>query len=269
VDILTHIISGVAFGTVVSSLSKGGLKEKIGFLAIGGFGSALPDIDAISLWSKFDSTFGRLFGLSHSGKEIYSAKFWFSHHGFMHSFMACLIFGFLIGLIYYLIQSRFQKLTLKDLYKSMMSNKLYLIIFIVGFCLHLLEDIPTPSSSWDGIDLLWPSKTYIGGTGSIWWWNNYDIFLIVMSVIIINLLVLFVSKLLKVDSFKITMAVFVAGFVLTTNQIRTRDFDFNYKGNAIIHDYYEYKSKEIQKQILGNQLYEFMIGFDSKLKINF
>jgi inner membrane protein len=263
-DILTHALSGVAFGTVISGLSNCKIKNQIGYMSIGGFGGVLPDIDAISLWSRFDSTFGRLFGLSHPGKDIYSAKFWYSHHGFMHSLVSCLLFGLLLGFVLNLAQSRF-----KSLFKSFKDNRLYLLVFVSGFIFHLLGDLPTPSSSWNGINLFWPSKHYIGGTGEIWWWNNYDIFLIILSIIIINVITIFIGRLARIKVLKITISTFLLGFVMIMHQIKTRTFDFNYEGHTTKYDLYEQKSKEIQKQILGTKLYGFMVGFDNKLKINF
>lgn len=268
-DILTHALSGVAFATVISGISNSKLKNQIGYVALGGFGGVLPDIDAISLWSRFDSIFGKFFGLSHSGKIIYSEKFWYSHHGFMHSFMACLLFGLILGLFIYLFQSRFKKPGLKSLYKSFKDNSLIIIAFMSGFFLHLLGDLPTPGSTWGGINLFWPLKQYVGGTGDIWWWNNYDIFLITLGIIIINLLVLFIGRLAKYKVFKITVSVFILGFVIALYQIKTRGFDFSYEGNTTKFDLYEQKSKEIQKQILGDGINECMVGFDNKVKVNF
>ena len=268
-DILTHALSGVAFGTVISGMSNCKFRNRMGFITIGGFGGVLPDIDAISLWSRFDSTFGRLFGLSHSGKDIYSAKFWYSHHGFMHSFMACLLLGLLLGFVFYFVQTRFRTFGFKSLVKIFKDNWLYLLVFIFGFILHLLGDLPTPSSSWNGINLFWPSKHYIGGTGEIWWWNNYDIFLIILSIIIINVITIFIGRLAIIKVLKITISIFLLGFVMIIYQIKTRTFDFNYEGHTTKYDFYEQKSKEIQKQILGTKLYGFMVGFDNKLKINF
>ena len=105
-DILTHAISGLAAGTAVVGISQ---NRKIGSLKIIGFsglGAVLPDIDAVSMWSKFDSTFGKLFHLSYSGRTIYSMKLWYSHHGFFHSIVAALLFTFLLGLIFYLFNDK-------------------------------------------------------------------------------------------------------------------------------------------------------------------
>jgi membrane-bound metal-dependent hydrolase YbcI (DUF457 family) len=103
-DILTHAISGLAVGTVIIGISQ---KRKIGNLKIigfSGFGAVLPDIDAVSMWSKFDNTFGKLFHLTYPGRAIYAMKLWYSHHGFFHSIVAALLFVFLLGVIFYLFR---------------------------------------------------------------------------------------------------------------------------------------------------------------------
>ena len=145
----------------------------------------MPDIDAISLWSGFDSTFGYLFGLDASGREIYSGKFWFSHHNFFHSIAAGLMFSGLIFLLLHYIANRKSKI-MKTMKENLAPNFLYIITFFSGFIVHLLEDMPTPASAWGGVNLFWPFDGFVGGFGCIWWWNNYDIFLIILSAIIAN-----------------------------------------------------------------------------------
>ncbi|MBC7485615.1 MAG: hypothetical protein H7282_02550 [Cytophagaceae bacterium] len=129
--------------------------------------------------------------------------------------------------------------------------------------------MPTPSCVWGGVDFFWPGKTYFGGTGDIWWWNNYDIFLIIVTVILINLLVLPASQWLKQKTSKIAIAVFTLGFICCFIQIKTRGFDFNYTGHQVDYDRYEEKSKEIQRDLLGEKLYGFMTKFDRKVKVDF
>ena len=68
-DILTHTLSGVAIGTVVSSFSNRGILDKVTIVLISGFAGALPDFDAISLWSGFDSTIGSFFNLPIGGNK--------------------------------------------------------------------------------------------------------------------------------------------------------------------------------------------------------
>ena len=117
-DILTHTLSGIAVGTVIASFTNKGFKQKLGLIALSGFGGALPDFDAISLWSKFDSTIGELFNLNYTGKEIYFSKLWYSHHGALHSIFGGILIAVIIAIITYLIKSKFKKFTFNDLLKS-------------------------------------------------------------------------------------------------------------------------------------------------------
>lgn len=268
-DILTHTLSGVAIGTVMASFSKGGFREKMGIISIAGFGGALPDLDALSLWSKFDTTIGKLFGLHHSGKEIYFEKFWYSHHGFFHSFIAALLIAFIAGVCIYMIKSRQKNFSLRSLFLSFKHRLLFLISFVLGFLIHLLEDMSTPDSVWGGVNFLWPMKSYIGGSGDIWWWNNYDLFLIVSGVVLLNVVFIFISELLKINSRKLTTTIFIIGLTLFLVQIKTRGYDFNYSGHTPKYQGYEQKSKEIQKQLLGDTVYNLMFEFDNKMSLNF
>jgi len=268
-DILTHTLSGVAIGTVVSSFSTKSFSKRLGIVVVGGIGGMLPDFDAISLWSGFDTTLGRFFNLTHNGKTIYSSKFWYSHHGFLHSITAALIIALLSFLIIYVLKSKFKDLSFNNLKKEFTHKKLLFISFVLGFIIHLLEDMPTPAASWGGVNFFWPSKVYIGGTGDIWWWNNYDIFLIVLGIVLINFSFLILKPLLKFDVRKLTLLVFLSGSLLILFQIKSRKFVFNYSGHTSKYQEFETKSKEIQKQILGEKVYSLMQKFDNSIRVNF
>lgn len=261
-DIITHTLSGIAIGTVLAGFSKNNFSEKSAIVAFSGFGGMFPDFDAISLWSGFDKTFGRILHLIHSGKEIYFSKLWYSHHGFNHSLFAALFFAFLSGILLLVFHKK-RYISLENMFKQ---KYLLLSGFIIGFVLHLLEDMPTPASVWGGVNFFWPLKHYTGGTGKIWWWNNYDIFLIVLCVIVLNIILLSLKKL---NFSKVPLFVFFTGFLLCVYQIQNRSFNFNYSGQTIQYAVYEQKSKDIQKEILGDKLFLFMSWFDNKLKINF
>lgn len=265
-DILTHTLSGVAIGTVMSGFTKSGFKHRLKIVLFSGVAGALPDLDAISLWKGFDSTIGKFFNLSVSGKDIYSAKYWYSHHASLHSALAGLLLTGFIGLFYYCIGRSFKK---ESLSSSLFKNRYILIGFFLGFIIHLVEDMPTPSSTWGGVNFFWPLKTYTGGTGAIWWWNNYDIFLIVVCVVFLNLILLLLRRYITFDLWKFTLGVFLTGVTFAIIQIKTRDFDFAYKGNTTRYWEFEEKSQQIQKEILGDKLYRMMEKFDSKLSIYF
>jgi inner membrane protein len=261
-DILSHAFTGLAVGTVVASLGKLRRTKKIVIMAFGFLGGALPDIDAISLWSKFDLTIGSWLNLSHSGKYIYSAKLWYSHHAALHSVLAALLFALLPSFIKLISKPSNFKAHLMHSWKPQLA-------FVLGYLFHLLEDMPTPASSWGGVRLFFPSTEYLGGYGRIWWWNNYDLFLIIMLVILLNLFlhaVLF--KRVRVLMCSCAL-VFVMGLSLFLYQIKTRTIDFSYSGLTNNYAEMETQSKEIQKTILGKRLYTFMEALDQKIPFYF
>jgi len=265
-NILTHTVSGLAVGALVASFSKMNLSDRLKIVFVSGFAGALPDIDSISLWSHFDATIGKSFYLTHSGKEIYSAKFWYSHHAFYHSLFAAVLLAITAGFFNYLITGNFKKYSFFTFFKK---NKLFFTGFVLGYLIHLLEDMPTPASTWGGVNLFWPFKTYIGGAGKIWWWNNYDIFLIAGGTFLLLFSLLIINKFVRFNLRKISLTIFALGFVWVLVQINTRKFDFSYTGYAKHYGAYEKKSKELQKEILGDRLYRWMLAFDNKLKLNF
>lgn len=261
-DILTHTLSGFAVGTVLASYSSGSWRAKSSILLFSGLGGALPDIDAISMWSKFDAAFGRLFGLTSSGKVIYSAKYWYSHHGFMHSLSAAIGIAVCIGFLCWLFSSKSKLSSLKDAFYT---RRLLLLGFIFGFVIHLLEDMITPAGPWGGVRLFFPSEVYIGGTGDIWWWNNYNLFLIVAAVLFVNIGLLLFSMFKKNKLWKYTTSVFLIGYICFMWQVK----QINYTFNRMEYSECERKSKEIQKEILGDKLYWRMETFDCTLRFPF
>ncbi len=258
-DILTHTFSGIAVASTIAGASTLSFKNKSALVLLGGFAGALPDIDALSLWSKFNGTFGKWLNLQNSGNEIYFSKLWYGHHAFMHSLLAAILIGAIITFILNSFIKRASNKLLATIY----------LTFICSFLSHLLGDLPTPASVWSGIALWWPSKTYVGGYGNIWWWNNYDIFLIIFSIGFLNGIYILFSHFLKNKRRWIPILIFVMGFSLVTLQIRTRSFDFSYSGHTPKYPMYEAKSKELQREILGNRLYEWMESFDNHLPFYF
>ena len=268
-DIITHTLSGMAAGTVAASFSDKNTKYRLGIVGLSGFAGALPDIDAISLWSRFDGTLGRFFSLSHSGKDIYSAQLWYSHHGFFHSVAAAFLFAIVVGTLGYWAANRFREFRLSKLTATFKRQKLLWMGFMSGYVIHLLQDMPTPASTWNGVNLMWPSSAYVGGTGQIWWWNNYDLFLIAALVLAINLLVLVVGKLVRFEVWKFTSLLFVAGIALTLIQIHTRPCSFAYSGHTGRYAEFEARSKHLQKQMLGSSVFNAMEWFDGKVRVHF
>lgn len=269
-DILTHAISGTAVAACAATFVKPSPLKKVKILFVGTLGGIFPDIDAVSMWSKFDATIGQLFNLSYTGKQIYGMKLWYSHHAFFHSLLASILFGLLLLFFVYLINSKIDKGGKKIGFSTFLQNKvIYFITFVLGYWAHLAGDLPTPSSVWGGIALFWPSNTYIGGAGKIWWWNNYDIFLLICLSIVLILVVPLISKYIKKRSKIFSSLVLCLILSLILIQINTRKYDYAYKESAINYAKMEGKSKKEQERILGRRLYRYMSWFDSKLKFYF
>jgi len=265
-DIISHTLTGIAIGTVIATVSKQNWKLKSTIIILGGIGGALPDLDAISLWSKFDTNIGSFLELGHTGKQIYFGKFWYSHHAIFHSLFTP-IFILTLWLCISLIKRKsFNLIALKS---QFIKRKYLFSSFFLGFLFHLIEDMPTPSSVWGGVNLFFPSSNYIGGYGKIWWWNNYDLVLIIISVIIINLSVNLLPKALNKLKIKLSITIFLSGLLFGLFQINTRTSDFSYTGHTAHYKQLEADSKLIQKEILGEKLYNFMTAVDNKIPLNF
>ena len=261
-DILTHTLSGMAVGGVGAAFCK--KVKPIYFFLLGAIGGALPDIDAISLWSKFDSTFGNLFGLTTKGSVIYSAKLWYSHHAFFHSIVAALLFTIVLALLIICIR-RFRKnktTGLRNYFPLFLS-------FFFAYCLHLIEDMPTPASTWGGVRLFFPAKTYVGGSGQIWWWNNYDIFLVAVLVVVVITLLLFVFRNRRKVLKYCCVGIFALGVSVSIYQINTRQTDYAYKGYTKTFHEFEKESLKEQERILGKPLYKTMCWIDRHIPANF
>ncbi|MFZ6052054.1 metal-dependent hydrolase [Halocola ammonii] len=265
-DIISHTLTGVAVGTVLATFSNGSMKEKGSILLAGASGGALPDFDAISLWSNFDSTIGTLFDLEHSGKQIYFGKFWYSHHAALHSILAPIVLIFLSIVAGAVFRRNFK---LSKVKANVFKRKYSLFAFFLGYVFHLLEDMPTPSSVWGGVNLFFPDSTYVGGFGKIWWWNNYDLVLIILSVIILNLLINLIPKISHKLRTIGSIGVFTLGLIFFLFQVNTRPTDFNYSGHTANYSQLEAESKLIQKEILGERLFKIMTEIDNRIPLNF
>ncbi|GHT54513.1 hypothetical protein FACS189446_4330 [Bacteroidia bacterium] len=240
---------------------------RLKILAAGAVGGALPDIDSISMWSHFDSTFGKLFHLSNSGKVIYGAKFWYSHHAFFHSIVAALLIAIIFGLLSYGIHKMICRNKKDNLWNYCKNHFSLSIAFIAGYLLHLLGDMPTPASVWGGVNLFFPDNHYIGGSGKIWWWNNYDIFLLLILCIVVNGILLFTFKQRIQRTAIIIVAVLTLLFIEI--QINTRQYDYAYSGNATRYSEMEQQSKQEQERILGKRIYSAMEWLDRHLPGHF
>jgi len=269
-DIASHTLSGIAAGTAVAAffVHKRKIFKSIPILLGGMVGGFLPDIDAVSLWSGFDATFGKLFGLSASGQKIYFSTYMLSHHSAMHSIAAALFFTLCFLLLAYIIQILYLKNNaLKDV---LIKSGPTALAFFIGFNFHLLGDMPTPGYVWGGIRLWWPSESYSGGTDQIWWWNNYDIFLFILTTVLINLFIIPFIKNSKFVFLKIIPAFLVVlMIILSVIQVNTRQYSYPYKNYRKEFAGFEKKSLIEQQKILGMRTYKIMRAIDKKIPFPF
>lgn len=253
-DILTHGLTGIAISSSLLAHSKGNWKQKSGIASLGLLGGILPDIDVISKWSGFDRTFGNWFNLKESGNAIFGQTHWYSHHVFTHSILGALFFALLLITSYLLIK-RFQNNSLTP------HLKFYVLAFLLAYFAHLFQDMITPGGPWKGIAFFWPSSNFVGGWGKIWWWDNYDLFLIVCLVIGLNSVVLFSKFKTKI----LSKVIILMGLILFVFQTEKRTFDYNqknYQKNA-------QQAKQDQKQFLGEKLYKLMEKLDNGIPVAF
>ncbi|MCU4175598.1 metal-dependent hydrolase [Carboxylicivirga sp. N1Y90] len=253
-DILTHGLTGIAFSTAIMAHSKNTWRQKVVIGSCGLLGGILPDVDVISKWSGFDATFGVWFGLKESGNAIFGQTHWYSHHVFTHSIVGALFFTLLLIGSY---------IGIKQLQKRKHSPqlKLYALAFLLGYMGHLFEDMITPGGPWKGIAFFWPSTDFTGGWGKIWWWDNYDLFLIVCAAILINGIILLSRYKTKLLS-KLTLLI---GLLLFVIQIERRDYDYNQKAHA----QNTKEAKDAQKRYLGEPLYTFIQKVDEMIPVAF
>ena len=265
-DILSHTISGLAIGTTATHFSKRKASHKFLIIFVSGLAAFFPDLDAISYWSEFDSTFGEWFGLRDSGVNIYHQKRWFSRHGFFHSFLMAVVFCAICVLLNILF-SGFKLFRVN----FRLNSPFYISVFL-SYLVHLFEDMITPEFVWGGVAFMFPSENYWGGSGKIWWWNNYDLFLIVVFTFFLELTLSVVGRIVGKSMRWIALSTFVITMGVFIHQFNHRKYDFNYKGFSEHHEkwnFNEVKSKSIQKEILGDDLFELMTEFDESIPIWF
>ena len=265
-DILSHTFSGLAIGVTAIHFVKKSFKVKTLIVFTCGLAAFFPDLDVISFWSGFDSTLGQWFDLNQSGVDIYHQKRWYSHHAFFHSFLMAFFFTIIAILVgVWKRKGKQWKLEIK------VNRVIYIAIFS-SYLIHLIEDMPTPNFVWGGVAFLFPSDNYWGGKGYIWWWNNYDLFLTIFSVFCLNLILAFLKNLINFKSHKLATFILILGVSFYLKQMYYRPYNFNYQGMAEHHKVWkenEQQSKEIQKEILGKRLYNFMKKIDESIPIWF
>lgn len=265
-DILTHCLSGAMAATAIAPFCGKPTYRKLLVIESGTVGAVMPDIDAITRWPGFDATIGRWFDLSRSGRAIYHANLWYSHHNFCHSLASGVLFTLMLAMVFLLVKKGFASRC--GAISGLNAWWGYLIAFFIGFCIHLAGDLPTPGSTWHGIKLFWPYTVPVGGLGYIWWWNNYDIFLLLLFGCSINLIFIFLNSVLKSPYLKVAPMLFCAVVIGTAVfQITHRPVSFSDTGGAWAEK--ESRSLTVQRKIIGDPLYRIMVKMDRSLPFPF
>jgi hypothetical protein len=181
--------------------------------------------------------------------------------------VAALLIAVIFGLVSYGVQKAVRKDKKGNFGRYCKNHFSLIIVFVVGYLLHLFGDMPTTASVWGGVNLFFPDSNYIGGSGKIWWWNNYDIFLLLVLCIIVNGILLLAFK----RHIQHTAIVIVATLTLLCIeiQINTRQYDYAYSGNTTRYSEMEQQSKQEQESILGNRIYSAMEWLDKRLPLPF
>ncbi|MEM9983536.1 MAG: metal-dependent hydrolase, partial [Bacteroidota bacterium] len=251
-------------GTVVAGLSLVRPAQKVKIVLAGALGGVWADIDGLSLWAGFDRFIGTPLGLSESGFEIYFGTHWYSHQSFFHSILGLLVvtglFWYLSSLLYAHGLKRARRWTQAAEYLAP-----YFYAFAGGYALHLIGDLFTPAGNWGGIRLLYPLDQYVGGWGMVWWWNNYDIFLLLCLALVFNVFSLVAFSMLSKAGKWLPSVIYACCFLLVGFQFHYRNYDFNHQGylprEAASHDF--------QKQVLSEPIYDAMVNLDRKLPVYF
>lgn len=229
-------------------------------MVVGMLGALLPALDEISLWSGFDQSVAPILGISEPGVEIFLGKHWFSHQAFMHSLLACFIFSTFILLSFTFIYKNVIK-GAKTYRAAFQYVIIYSVAFGLGFTAHLLADLAAPAGPWGGIRLFFPFEIYVGGWGMTWWWNNYDLTLILFVATLLNVVLIAIIPPLKKGVRYLPASVCMFASMMIVWQISTRSFNFNEAGYTTR----EEASHVIQTQILGEDLHHVMNKMDQQL----
>jgi hypothetical protein len=145
VHILSHFGTGFCVGAGIAAI---GGRARFDVSLWMGLGAVLPDLDGLTVF--FDH-------------KVYYSRYWFSHHGALHSPVVAATAVLLSQLLV---------LPMRGLEGS--SRWRVPVFVLIGWLIHLLEDLPCPAGPWGGLPLLWPiSSQRFGGWTHIWWLNEY------------------------------------------------------------------------------------------------
>lgn len=257
-DIVSHVISGAVAGAALALLLLP-RHPRVGSLPlVGALGAFVPDLDAASRAPGFDATIGRWLGLP-AGRVIYAGSWWYSHHHFLHSLAAGLLGAAVAA---WLARSADPRRDPGHLHVG--------AAFLLGFCAHLAGDLPTPGSVWSGIQAFWPLSVMVGGWGWTWWWNNYDLFLVLLAMLGgLGGLLGVRDRIPAAVTRAATVVLLLGGLVVLLYQASSRTTDYAYEGDTPRYAELEDASLREQRRILGDGPFSFLATVDRVLPVSF
>jgi len=259
-DLLINAFLGLGIGTALAGWNRSRPAQQAKLMIVGLIGGIFPSLDSVTLLPCFDATLGSWLGLEESGVEIFLGSHWYSHQAFMHSLLAAGLFSLLLVLSMAFIY-RFPMRSAPSLASALGYVGIYGASFGMSYLAHLLIDLTAPAGPWGGIRLFFPMEVYVGGWGMTWWWNNYDLSLVLIFVVVLNLCLISWIPPLKKGMRYLPASVCAFAFMLISWQLNTRGYDFNKQGYVSR----EKASHHIQKEILGEDIHAVMAKIDKKL----
>lgn len=262
-DVITQTLGGLCVASGIAGMCRCRPAQRVKIILMGAIGGAFPDLDTMTIWPSFDQTLGKWLGVENS-VDLYFGHEWLSHQGFFHSLLGAILFTLLLWYVSGWLYAKGMRQA-PSIPSAMGYLAPYFLAFSSAYVLHLIGDLFTPAGPWGGIRLFYPLDVYVGGLGTVWWWNNYDIVLILVLGLIINIGCLLTFSMLSTAGKYAPIAIFTSCVLLCGYQFSNRNFDFNQPGYTPR----EAASHHIQTQILAPDVYHFMVKVDHELPVYF
>ncbi|TAE50365.1 MAG: metal-dependent hydrolase [Bacteroidetes bacterium] len=264
VDAIINLTAGVAVATTVAAQHACRPAQRIKILVSGAIGGLFPDIDSFSVWPVLFGEWGFWQHAAPAGADIYFGKSWYSHLAFMHSLLGLFLSTGAMALLFSMLHTHVFRRS-PNMISALMYLGPYTIAFALAYLLHLAGDLISPSGIWGGMALFFPAKQYVGGWGLVWWWNNYDLLVILLLCIVFNLAMTFGLPMRSEASQRPPVFMFCLALLWISLQISRRETDFN--GQNFVTN--ETLSHEFQESVLGAPVYHQMRKVDEALPFGF
>jgi inner membrane protein len=127
--------------------------------------------------------------------------------------------------------------------------------------------MPTPDNIWGGVRLFFPFEVYIGGWNYIWWWNNYDLFLIILLTATLAIILLYIPHSFRFKKIT-TSGILCIGIGMYCFQVHQRPV-FIFDSTSSQYPKNEANSLLVQQSLLPPYLYQTMKKLDEHLPLYF